>query len=134
IHIDAELEVIDTTLWHRKMTRGDYTVGMNTTGVGADDPDVNFVENYNCHSERNYNHYCSPEVVQLIAVQWKETDIAKRKAIVWQIERKLAEDAARPVIYHLRQANCWHPQVKGLVLHENSMYNGARYEDVWLDK
>jgi peptide/nickel transport system substrate-binding protein len=134
IYIDAELEVVDTTIWHRKMTRGDYAVGMNLTGVGVDDPDVNFVENYTCRSERNYNHYCSPEVDRLIAEQSKETDLARRKSIVWQIERKLAEDVARPVIYYQRQANCWYPHVKGLVLHENSMYNGARYEDIWLDK
>ena len=134
IYIDAELEVVDTTLWHRKVTRGDYSVGMNTTGIGVDDPDVNFVENYTCHSERNYTHYCSAEVEGLIAAQSKETDIAKRKQIVWQIERKLAEDVARPVIYFLRQANCWHPYVKGLVLHENSIFNNARYEDIWLDR
>jgi peptide/nickel transport system substrate-binding protein len=134
IYIDAELEVIDTTIWHRKLTRGDYSVGLNVTGVGVDDPDVNFVENYTCHSERNYNHYCSPEVDKLITEQSKETDIAKRKAIVWQIERKFAEDVARPVIHYMRAANCWYPHVKGLVLHENSIYNGARYEDVWLDK
>jgi len=134
IYIDAELEVIDTTIWHRKLTRGDYSVGLNVTGVGVDDPDVNFVENYTCHSERNYNRYCSPEADKLIAEQSKETDLAKRKALVWQIERRLAEDVARPVIHYMRAANCWYPHVKGLVLHENSIYNGARYEDVWLDK
>ena len=134
IYVEGELEVVDTTLWHRKVTRGDYSVGMNVTGIGVDDPDVNFGENYSCHSERNYNHYCNPEVDNLIAVQSREPDIDKRKQAVWQIERKLAEDVARPVIHFLRQANCWYPHVKGLVLHQNSIYNDARYEDVWLDK
>jgi peptide/nickel transport system substrate-binding protein len=134
IYVEGELEVVDTTLWHRKVTRGDYSVGMNLTGIGVDDPDVNLGENYTCHSERNYNHYCSPEVDNLIAVQSREPDIDKRKQTVWQIERKLAEDVARPVIHFLRAANCWYPHVKGLVLHQNSIYNDARYEDVWLDK
>jgi peptide/nickel transport system substrate-binding protein len=134
IYLEGELEVVDTTIWHRKVTRGDYSVGLNLTGLAVDDPDVNFVENYTCNSERNYNKYCSPEVEQLIAQQSKEADVAKRKAIVWQIERKLAEDVARPVIHFQRAATCWYPQVKGLVLHQNSIYNGARYEDVWLDK
>jgi peptide/nickel transport system substrate-binding protein len=134
IFIEGELEVVDTTLWHRKVTRGDYSVGMNLTGIGVDDPDVNFVENYTCNSERNYNHYCNPEVDKLIAAQSRETDVNKRKQAVWQIERKLAEDAARPVIHFLRAANCWYPHVKGLVLHENSTYNSARFEDVWLDR
>src|SRR5271166_563620 len=134
IHIDAELEVVDTTIWHRKVARGDYSVGLNLTGLAVDDPDVNFVENYTCNSERNYSRYCSGEVEKLIAAQSREEDHEKRKAIVWQIERKLAEDVARPVIHFQRAATCWYPQVKGLVLHQNSIYNGARFEDVWLDK
>jgi len=134
IYIEGELDIVDTTIWHRKVTRGDYSVGLNLTGLAVDDPDVNFVENYTCNSERNYNRYCSPEVERLIAQQSKEADTAKRKAIVWQIERKLVEDVARPVIHFQRAATCWYPQVKGLVLQQNSIYNGARYEDVWLDK
>ncbi len=60
IYVDAELDVVDTTIWHRKVTRGDYSVGLNLTGLAVDDPDVNFVENYTCKSERNYNKYCNP--------------------------------------------------------------------------
>ena len=26
------------------------------------------------------------------------------------------------------------PYVKGVTLHSNSIYNGTRYEDVWLDR
>jgi peptide/nickel transport system substrate-binding protein len=134
MYIDAELEVIDTTIWHRKVTLGEYSVGLNLTGLAVDDPDVNFVENYTCKSERNYNKYCNPEVEKLIDAQSKEADAAKRKTIVWQIERKLAEDVARPVIQFQRAGTCWYPHVKGIVLQENSIYNGWRYEDVWLDR
>jgi peptide/nickel transport system substrate-binding protein len=134
IGIQAELEVVDTSLWYRKLSRGDYAVGLNLTGNAVDDPDSNFVENYSCKSERNYSRYCNPEVDQLTAAQSKESDTAKRKSIVAEIERKLAEDVARPVIHYQRAATCWHPHVKGVVLHQNSIYNGARYEDVWLDK
>ena len=40
----------------------------------------------------------------------------------------------RPVIFHTRGATCWHPQVRGVTTMGNSMYNGWRMEDVWLDK
>ena len=43
-----------------------------------------------------------------------------RAAVVSTLARRFAENA--------------HPQVKGLVLHQNSIYNGARFEDVWLDR
>jgi peptide/nickel transport system substrate-binding protein len=134
IHIDGELEVVDTSIWHAKVARKDYSVGLNLTGVGVDDPDVNFYENYTCNSERNYTQYCNPELEKLIDKQSAETDVETRKKLVWQIERDLVEDLARPIIMHDRQATCWHPHVKGIVLHVNSIYNGWRFEDVWLDK
>ena len=134
IHIDAELEPIDTTVWYAKVQRKDYSVSLNVTGVSIDDPDVNLIENYTCKSERNYTQYCNPVVDDLIFRQSKETDLAKRKQLVWEVERKLAEDVVRPIIFHNRAATCWHPHVKGVVLHQNSIYNNWRLEDVWLDK
>jgi peptide/nickel transport system substrate-binding protein len=46
----------------------------------------------------------------------------------------LAEDNARPIIYHSRLATCRQPYVKGFTLMVNSIYHGWRYEDLWLDK
>jgi peptide/nickel transport system substrate-binding protein len=63
-----------------------------------------------------------------------EPDVEKRKKLVWEIEQKLAEDAARPVIFYPRGATCRQPHVKGLTIMVNSIYNGWRMEDVWLDK
>jgi peptide/nickel transport system substrate-binding protein len=134
IYIEGELEPIDTTVWYGKVLRKDYSIGLNLTGVSVDDPDVNLIENYTCKSERNYTQYCNPEVDKLIYQQSKELDLAKRKALVWEVERKLAADVARPIIFHNVRATCWHPYVKGLVLHRNSTYNNWRLEDVWLDK
>ena len=58
----------------------------------------------------------------------------KRKKLIWEIERKLAEDGARPIIFYDRRATCWQPRVKGLTLMVNSLFNGWRMEDVWLDR
>jgi len=58
----------------------------------------------------------------------------KRKRQVWEIERRLAEDDARPILFYPRVAYCWHPQLKGLTIMANSIYNGSRFEDLWLDK
>ena len=134
IHIDAELETIDTTVWHAKIQRKDYTVGMNRTGVGVDDPDVNFYENYHSTSDRNYTGYNNPEVDRLIDLQSAEADIGKRKKIVWEIETILADDAARPMIGYGVANTCWTPQFKGLVLQHNSIFNGWRFEEVWLER
>jgi len=62
-----------------------------------------------------------------------ESDQSRRRPLVWEIERKLAEDDARPALFYTRAATCWRPQMKGLTLMVNSVYNGSRFEDLWLD-
>jgi peptide/nickel transport system substrate-binding protein len=133
IWIDAELETVETANWVPKLMRKDFAVAMSLSGSAVDDPDTQFYENYSCGSSRNYTG-CTPEVNALIDRQSAETDPAKRKELVWQIERKLIEDAVRPIIFFMRQGTCWQPEVKGLTLMENSIFNSWRMEDVWLDK
>jgi peptide/nickel transport system substrate-binding protein len=134
IHIDAELEPVDTTQWFPKVRRHDYTLGANLTGNGLDEPDQSFYEGYTCGSESNYDGYCNPEIEKAIDAQSREADQEKRKHMVWDIERRLAEDVARPVLYHNRSGTCWQPYVKGYTPMINSIYNGMRMEEVWLDR
>ncbi|HYM31777.1 MAG TPA: ABC transporter substrate-binding protein [Candidatus Cybelea sp.] len=134
IYIDGELDVVETSNWFSKVARKDYTVGLNLTGNAVDDPDQAFYENYACGSERNYTEYCNKDLERLFDQQSVEPDINKRKAMVWDIDKKLQEDVARPMIYYSRAATCWQPYVKGITVMVNSSYNGFRYEDVWLDK
>ncbi len=133
VFIDGELETTDTTNWFPKVMRKDYIVGLTGAGSGPD-PDQVLHLLYGCGGELNYNGYCSPEVDKLIDRQSIEADLEKRKQLVWAIERKLAEDGARPIIFYDRRATCWNPHVKGLTLMVNSLFNGWRMEDVWLDK
>jgi peptide/nickel transport system substrate-binding protein len=133
VYIDGELETIDTTNWFPKVMRKDYVVGLNLADSGPD-PDQNLYVHYSCGAELNYNGYCSPEVDQLIDRQSMEGDQERRKQLVWEIERKLAEDGARPIIFYNRGGTCWQPYVKGLTIMVTSIFNGNRMEDVWLDK
>ena len=134
IYIDGELDVVDTAQWFPKVARKDYALGLNLTGNAVDDPDQSFYENYSCGSERNYTNYCNKEIEKLFDQQSAEPDLAKRKKLVWDIDKKLQEDVARPIIFHARAGTCWQPYVKGITVMANSSYNGYRYEDVWMDK
>ena len=134
IHVEGELDVIDTSVWFSKVARGEYSVGMNLTAAALDDPDVNLYENYACGSQRNYTKYCNAEVEKLIDQQSREIDREKRRRLVWEVEKKLAEDVARPIITQGVAGLCWQPYVNGFVLHHNSLYNNWRFDDVWLDK
>ena len=133
IYIDAELEVIDSTRYYPKIMRQEYTVGLNLQTSGPD-PDPILDLFYGCGSSLNWDHYCNKKVDELIEQQSMEGDVARRKEILWQIERKLAEDQARPIIFYPDSGVCMRPELKGQTVMVNSIFNWYRREDVWLDK
>jgi peptide/nickel transport system substrate-binding protein len=104
VYIDGELEMIDTTNWLPKVMRKDYTIGFSPV-AGGPDPDQNLYLNYGCGGALNYTGYCNPAVDDLIDRQSIEADQEKRKKLVWEIERKLAEDGARPILFYDRRAD-----------------------------
>ena len=133
VYIDGELEQIDTPQYFPKILRKDYTVALNQQTSGPD-PDPTLKGLYGCGSSLNWDGYCNPEVDKMIEAQSREGDPDRRKQIVWAIERKLAEDNARPIIFYNRTGTCQQPYVKGLTVMTNSTFYGWRMEDVWLDK
>jgi peptide/nickel transport system substrate-binding protein len=46
----------------------------------------------------------------------------------------LVEDTVRPIFSHTVAAACQQASVRGLTIMVNSIYNGWRFEDVWLDR
>jgi peptide/nickel transport system substrate-binding protein len=120
-------------MWFPRLARRDILVGANMTASGADDPDSWFFENFLCESQRNYSAYCNKSVEAEIAKASQELDQSKRRAMIWDIERRVAMDAARPVLGHALDFQLNWPHVKGYVPH-HSLYSYARFQDVWLDK
>ncbi len=133
-YIDATLEAIDTANWFPRVMRKDYTIGVTVSEGGLDEPDQKFYETYVCGADRNYTGYCNAETDALIDRQSMESDPEKRRKLVWEIERRLAEDASRPVLLYSRFATCRYPRLKGLTTMLNSRFNGWRMEDVWLER
>ncbi len=133
VGIEATLKQVETAQWHPMATRGEYQIGANLTGVGTDDPDANFYENYACGSPRNYSQYCSEEVMKLFDRQSQELDPKKRLEMVIAIQKRLEQDAARPILAQRLDYLAHWPHVKGLVPH-NNIYNFPRFQDVWRDK
>src|SRR4029434_1186794 len=66
VGIEGTLKQIETAQWHATATRGDYQIGANLTGLGTDDPDANFYENYACGSPRNTSQNCSAELMNAV--------------------------------------------------------------------
>ena len=112
IYIDAELQLVETAQWVPKLIRRDYEIGVSQVGNGVDDPDQNYPENYACGS-RTYMDYCNKDVDALIAAQSAERDPEKRKKIAWEIDKKLTNEAVRPMLYYMYGATCWQPGPEG---------------------
>jgi peptide/nickel transport system substrate-binding protein len=134
VWMDSEVDAVETANFLPRLMRSDFVIALTAIGSGLDDPDQNFYENYICDSKRNYTRYCSHEVDSMIDQQSMETDPTKRHELVWKIDRRIQEDVARPILYYMRKATCWSPAVNGLKLQVNSIYNGWRMEDVWLNR
>ena len=65
--------------------------------------------------------------------QSQELDPKKRLALVQAIQKKLEDEAARPILdWRLDYFTVW-PHVKNFIPHQ-SMYNFGRLQEVWLDK
>jgi peptide/nickel transport system substrate-binding protein len=134
IYIDGELELAESAVWFPKLAKRDYTIALGLGASGVDDPDQQFYQNYACGSELNVTGYCNKQIEALFDRQSTETDPQKRRELVWEIDQRLQRDDARPIIFYNNAATCWQPAVKGLTIMVNSIYNGWRMEDVWLDR
>ena len=69
----------------------------------------------------------------MIEQQSQELDPKKRLAQVAAIQRKVEDDAARPLLdWRIDYYTVW-PHVKNLIPHQ-SIYNFGRMQEVWSDK
>lgn len=133
VGVEATMKQIDSAAWFPTLARRDYQIGANLTAAAVDDPDVYLYENYKCGTSRNYTDYCSEEVDRLIDQQSQELDRGKRLKLVWEIQRKLEAEVARPMLGWRKEYFTQWPYVKNLVPH-HSLYNYGRMQEVWLDK
>jgi peptide/nickel transport system substrate-binding protein len=133
VNVEATVKQIETSQFFPAMARRDYLIGANLTAAAIDDPDVYFYENYKCGTSRNYTDYCSEETDRLIELQSQELDRDRRQKLVWEIQRRLEADVARPMLGWRNEYFTQWPHVKNLVPH-HSLYNYGRMQDVWLDR
>jgi peptide/nickel transport system substrate-binding protein len=133
IGVEATIKQLDTAAWFPALARRDYLIGANLTAGGFDDPDAYLYENYRCGASRNYTDYCSEEMDRLIDLQSQELDRAKRLKLVFDIQRKLEAEVARPMLGWRKEYFAQWGYVKNLVPH-NSLYNYGRMQEVWMDR
>jgi peptide/nickel transport system substrate-binding protein len=133
VGVEATVKQVETAQYFPMLARREFQIGANLTASGIDDPDGYFFENYKCGASRNYTDYCDERTDRAIDAQSAEPDRARRLKMVWDIQRKLEADVARPMLGWRNEYFTRAPYVKNLVPH-NSLYNYGRMQDVWLDR
>jgi peptide/nickel transport system substrate-binding protein len=133
VGIEVTTRELDTPQYFPALARHDFQIGANLTAPGVDDPDAALFENYKCGTARNYSNYCSEETDAMIERQSAELSVARRRTLVWDIQRRLEADVARPILgWRIEYFAQW-PYVRNLVAH-HSLYNWSRLQNVWLDR
>ena len=98
LHRRRRSNAIDTTQWYPTVMRKDYAVGLTVSENGLDDPDQQFYENFVVRRRAQLHRLLQPRGRQAgrPAIERGRSSRSASK-LVWEIERKLAEDGARPV-------------------------------------
>ncbi|MBI2909071.1 MAG: ABC transporter substrate-binding protein [Chloroflexi bacterium] len=133
IGIDLTIELIDKTMTVDRQVKGEFEVVAGASTVSIDDPDTVFGGGWITSAPRNYSGYTPPKLDELYDQQSRTLDEAKRKEIVFEMQRVSFEWLPRVVVsYPLRQVAFWR-EVRGFQA-GYGMYNNAKQENTWLAK
>ena len=133
VGVEATLRPVESGQLSSLLSRGEFQMASNLTGLAPDDPDANLYENFGCGSPRNYARHCSDILTRLIEEQSREPDGARRLALVHAAQRRIEEEAARPILaWRLTYYVAW-PHVRNLIPHQ-SAYNWGRMQEVWRER
>ena len=93
-------KLIDTAQYFPKIHRKDFTVALNLQTSGPD-PDPIVGSFYGCGASLNWDGLLQSRNRQNDRSSNHARPICeRRKRLLWSIERKLAEDNARPIIFY----------------------------------
>ena len=74
-----------------------------------------------------------PKLIEMVNLQRRTPDVSKRKQIVFDIQRYLAEQAYAPVDGSVKVVSAWEPYIKNYMPNNGFDY-GGRLMAAWIDK
>ena len=128
IWIDADVDIIETAQWFPKIARKDLFGRPQHDRQRRRRSRPEFLREFLLQVGAQLHRLLQSEIEKLFDVQSQETDVAKRKKVVWESTRSCSRTGRWPIIMWNRAAICMQPFVKGYVPQVNSVYNGFRFE------
>ena len=134
VGVEGTLRLIETAQWYGVSTRREYQIGSSLAGYGVDDPDSDPLRELPLQvgaelpgllrrGRRTSSSRSSPR---------SSTPRSGWRSLA-RIQKKLEDDAARPVLAWRYDYFAHWPHVKNLVPH-HTPYSYGRMQEVWLDR
>jgi peptide/nickel transport system substrate-binding protein len=99
IGVNANHRVLETGPYFTALRSGDYEASVDFSCDFADEPDLQLTKYLSSDKTPiNYAKYSDPTLDDLFERQSREQDVAKRKQLVWEFERRLLGEMAHQVI------------------------------------
>lgn len=134
IGIDVSLISVDQPTVGKKRTDGDFEMLFDTIPTSVDDPDE-LLSLFVTGETLNYSRYSNPQVDDLYKQQARTVDPAKRKELVYQIQRILLDDMLVVMLQGRVDAGATAKFVKNFMYIPSQHFHFAKaLERVWLDK
>ena len=133
VGIDIPLEMTDVGTVRGNEISGEYDMSMLGAAMNFYDPTSTFGAWYITNGSRWYQHRSLPELDDLWAAQDVESDLEKRRELVWEMDELAMNDAASLIMGWFIINHAKWDFVKGWTATPDIRSTNARMEYVWLD-
>ncbi len=131
--IDAELKLKEYGAFISTTIYGKFdSMYIGLRGAWTD-PEAYFYRPYMPGQPLNVMNVNDPKLVDMINLQRRTFDVAKRKQIIFDIQRYLAENALFGVNGSVKVVSAWEPYIKNYMPNNGFDY-GGRLMAAWIDK
>jgi peptide/nickel transport system substrate-binding protein len=131
--ITPQLEKVDYGAWVPRMLRKEYMFTVAPSGF-RDNPDEYLYALFHSKASRNDTGYANPEVDRLLDAQRAETDGAKRRTLVLDIQKKLLDtELPNSWLFTGNVNEAMYPYVKGYTVTYNHNRPGQLFQ-MWFDR
>lgn len=131
VGINITLKNLDVPTYSGRVRAGDYQLDWETKAVEGD-PDMYTYLVFHSKSLGNYGGINDPDLDTLLVAQRQELDPAKRKEILRQAARRIADQAWSVGFYYGQGFTFTQPYVKNFA--ENAVLDSPPPFEAWLDK
>ncbi|MBI2910490.1 MAG: ABC transporter substrate-binding protein [Chloroflexi bacterium] len=134
IGIDVSIKVVDVATNEKRLVAHDFAMGFYLTGQPVEEPDL-LLSFYVTGGGRAYSGFSDKQIDDWYREQSRTTDAGKRKEIVLNMQRRILNLAATPVLYHQLYETAYWKCVRGYYPEKQvGGPNNSKKQNIWLDE